>query len=82
MVPIQIVNPFLNQLFVTLFFEFRILTVKDWPKSATNKDNSLAVCVSVVEDVYSAVRKIAQQVGIGKSSAHEVSKENISILTR
>ena len=46
------------------------------PKMATNEDNSLEVCASVVEDVHTSVRKIAQQTGIGKSSVHQILKGN------
>lgn len=46
------------------------------PKAATNDEKSLEVCLSVVENKHNSVRKIAQQVGICKSSVHNVLVEN------
>ncbi|XP_018369530.1 PREDICTED: uncharacterized protein LOC108765352 [Trachymyrmex cornetzi] len=53
-----------------------IMTIRWRPKTATNEDNSLAVCASVVENAHTSVRKIAQQTSICKSSVHEVLKAN------
>ncbi|KAJ8935752.1 hypothetical protein NQ318_000578 [Aromia moschata] len=53
------------------------------PKSATNEDKSLEVCASVIENVHTSVRKIAQQTGIGRSSVHKALNgiKNYSLLT-
>lgn len=46
------------------------------PKTATNQEKSLEVCLNIVENVHTSVRKVAQQLGISKSSVHNVLMAN------